>query len=97
MNYNNGVIEGDVYLYFDDGKIKRKCSFLQGIKQGVDIIFNRNEVVLDEGMYEQGIPCGTHIRRYDCGKMKEEIAYSSDKKTFSKKVWDEFGQLVIGE
>jgi len=94
MNYNHGVIEGDVFLYFEDGKIKRKCFFLQGIKQGVDIILNRNEVVLDEGMYDKGVPCGTHIRRYDCGKIKEEIAYSPDKKTFSKKVWDEYGQLI---
>jgi len=95
MNYQNGIIDGDVVLYFKDGKVKRKCSFSEGKKQGVDIIFGENQIVLDEGMYHQGNPCGIHTRRYDSGKLKEQICYSSNN-TCSKKVWDEFGELVIG-
>jgi hypothetical protein len=65
-------------------KSKRKCSFQQGVKQGVDIILNRNEVVLDEGMYDQGVPCGTHIRRYDCERSRKRSPTAQIKRPSAK-------------
>jgi antitoxin component YwqK of YwqJK toxin-antitoxin module len=92
LHYEKGLLHGDVELLFEDGSPKRICQFIHGKKQGIDQIFSKDKIILDEGSYENGLPIGLHIRRFPCGALREEIHYQTPT-LFEKKEWNQKGEL----
>lgn len=52
--YRDGKLDGEALLYWPNGKLKRKCSFLQGIRHGLDQIWNEEGQIVSEDRYEMG-------------------------------------------
>jgi antitoxin component YwqK of YwqJK toxin-antitoxin module len=46
-----GKLHGEVVLYWPNGKMKRKCSFQNGVRHGLDQMWNEEGVLVDEGRY----------------------------------------------
>lgn len=84
--------EGEVVLYWPNGKMKRRCSFQKGIRHGVDQMWSEEGILLDEGTYEMGKPVGKHCRWSQAGQLLEEIEYLEPPR-FNFRQWDEQGKL----
>ncbi len=90
--YSEGVLHGEVLLYWPNGTLKRKCSFHHHLRHGLDQIWNEQGILVDEGTYERGKPTGAHRRWNDQGRLIEEISYL-DEQRFDFRQWDEQGNL----
>ena len=45
---------GEVTLYWPNGQTKRKCSFVKGVRHGLDQMWSEEGKLLDEDRYEYG-------------------------------------------
>lgn len=50
-HYLNGRLHGEITLYWPNGKLKRKCCFQNGIRVGLDQMWNENGTLMDEKDY----------------------------------------------
>lgn len=73
--YKAGRLDGESILYWPNGKLKRKCSFCNGVRHGLDQMWNEEGFLADEGRYEMGKPVGTHRRFGKKGNLIEEVVY----------------------
>ncbi len=48
----NGELHGEVILYWPNGQVKRKCSFVNGRRVGWDRMWSEEGQLLDEEFYE---------------------------------------------
>ena len=81
-------------LYWPNGKIKRRCFFIDGIRSGLDQMWNEEGILVDEGSYENGKPVGAHRRWNRKGALIEEMTYL-DAHRFDFRQWDEEGNLRV--
>lgn len=89
-----GRLHGEIILYWPNGKLKRKCQFVKGTRQGLDQMWSEEGTLLDEGRYEMGKPIRIHRRFRKNGTLIEEIEYL-DKGRFNLRQWDEEGTLRV--
>lgn len=94
LPYRDGKLNGKVLLYWDSPQLKRSTDYCQGQREGKDLLWDVEGVLLDEGEYRAGKPCGTHRHWFSSGKMKEELCYHTPLR-FDRKVWDEKGQSLL--
>jgi len=87
-------MQGESILYWPDGKMKRRCHFINGVRHGLDEMWSEEGVLLDQGCYESGKPVGFHRRFSKQGTLIEEIEYL-DAGRFNLREWDEQGELRI--
>ncbi|MDE3046528.1 MAG: DUF115 domain-containing protein [Verrucomicrobiota bacterium] len=73
--YRDDVRDGETILFWPNGQRKRRLSFVQGKRHGLDEMWNEAGVLVDRGMYEEGSPVGVHQRFRDEGTLIEEIEY----------------------
>jgi antitoxin component YwqK of YwqJK toxin-antitoxin module len=92
--YQRGRLEGESLLYWPDGKLKRKCSFVKGVRHGLDEIWNEEGVLQDVGGYEMGKAVGLHRRFSKNGTLIEEIEYLEGTR-FNLRQWDDRGELKV--
>lgn len=52
--YREGKWHGEVLLYWPNGILKRKCAFCEGLRHGLDQIWNEEGKLMDEDRYEMG-------------------------------------------
>ncbi len=90
----DGRLEGECLLYWPNGKLKRKCHFIRGMRHGLDQMWNEEGTLIDEGHYELGKPVGIHHRFSKQGKLIEEIEYLEGPR-FNLRQWDEQGELRV--
>jgi antitoxin component YwqK of YwqJK toxin-antitoxin module len=90
--YMAGKLHGVTVLYWPNGKLKRKSFFQNGIREGLDQMWNEEGLLVDEGSYAKGKPIGVHRRWGPKGDLIEEIGYI-DSSRFNFRQWDESGQL----
>lgn len=88
------VLPGETVLYWSNGKMKRRCHFLAGVRHGVDEMWDESGKLLDQGSYENGKPVGIHRRFSPNGQVLEEIEYL-DSSRFNLRSWDEKGTLRV--
>ncbi len=81
-------------LNWPNGKRKRSVQFQDGLRTGLDQMWNEEGVLVDEGMYDQGVPIGTHRRWNAKGILIEEVTYLLDKKK-EYRAWDDEGTLRV--
>lgn len=86
--------DGEILLRWPNGHFKRKCTFVQGIRHGLDQMWNENGVLVDEGRYEMGKAVGVHRRWNRVGVLIEEIEYLQAPR-FNLRQWDESGNLRV--
>jgi antitoxin component YwqK of YwqJK toxin-antitoxin module len=93
-HYKAGKLDGESVLYWPNGKVKRKCTFSQGVRHGLDQMWTEEGILADEGHYKKGKPVGTHRRFHPKGALLEEIVYL-DASRFNLRGWDEQGELKL--
>lgn len=84
----------EVCLYWPNGKLKRRCFFQEGLRVGIDQMWNEEGQLVDEGHYEKGKPVGAHRRWDEKGTLIEEIVYLDEGK-FDLRQWDGKGNLRV--
>lgn len=77
-------------IYWENGRKKRSVQFQEGIRSGMDQMWNEEGILVDEGRYEMGKPVGLHRRWNKKGVLVEEISYQEGKPSFVRK-WNEEG------
>lgn len=92
--YEGGRLHGESLLYWPNGKLKRKCSFVKGVRDGQDQMWSDEGILLDEGRYEMGKPVGVHRRFNKVGGLVEEIEYLGGPR-FNLRSWDDEGVLRV--
>src|SRR3989344_787000 len=92
--YADGRLSGESLLYWPNGRLKRKCSLLRGVREGWDQMLSPHGIVLDEGFYRKGEPVGVHRRCNRRGQLIEEIEYL-EKPRFNLRRWDDEGQIRV--
>jgi antitoxin component YwqK of YwqJK toxin-antitoxin module len=93
-SYEGGRLHGESFLYWPNGKLKRKCNFIGGVRDGIDQMWNQEGVLVDEGFYELGKPVGLHRRFNSAGALIEEIEYLNGSQ-FNLRSWDDAGELKV--
>lgn len=79
-------------IYWENGRKKRFVQFQEGVRSGLDQIWNEEGILVDEGRYEKGTPVGIHRRWNRKGILVEEITYH-DAKHCDVRNWDDQGVL----
>lgn len=92
--YSEGRLDGEALLYWPNGKQKRKCRFVKGVRDGLDQMWNEEGTLVDEGPYKMGKPVGTHRRYNGSGALIEEIEYL-DGPRFNLRQWDDAGEIRV--
>jgi len=88
------ILDGEITLYWPNGNLKRKCSFVKGVRHGIDQMFNEKGMLVDEGAYEMGAPTKEHRRFNHKGDLIEKIEYLEDGR-FNVERWDDEGILRV--
>jgi antitoxin component YwqK of YwqJK toxin-antitoxin module len=88
------VFNGESLLYWPNGKLKRKCTFKNGVRHGLDQMWSEKGQLLDTGTYEMGKPVGVHRRYSSEGQLIEEVIYLENGR-FNLLQWDELGTLRV--
>ena len=90
--YGEGRLHGKAVLYWENGKVKRTCSFVNGVRDGLDQMWSEQGVLVDAGCYRMGKPILKHHRFNFRGSLIEEIEYL-DGCRFNLTQWDDEGKL----
>lgn len=94
LPYRNGKLEGKALLYWDSPQLKRSTEYCRGQREGKDLLWDEQGILVDEGEYRIGKPCGVHRHRFSSGQVKEELQYHTPQR-FDRKVWDEKGECLL--
>ena len=94
IHYQNGALEGEVVLFWPNGKKKRECTFISGLREGNDRMWNSQGKLIDEGKYDKGNPVGLHSRFYENGTPQEERLYHTPLR-FDRTEWDPDGKVIL--
>ncbi|MEZ4803747.1 MAG: toxin-antitoxin system YwqK family antitoxin [Gelidibacter sp.] len=80
-NYNqNGILEGEKLVYYENGKIAEKSIYINGQIDGISYWYSENGNILKEFTYKNGQLHGM-AKYYDIdGKLLAEGLYRNDKK-----------------
>lgn len=49
--YRQGRLHGEVELYWPNGALKRKCAFVDGVRKGLDQMWDETGKLVDEEQY----------------------------------------------
>lgn len=84
FNYSNGVLNGDVKLYYPaTGKKKLEGAFFNGKKTGTWNYYSDKNAIIKTGRYENGVPVGIW-KVYDWNGKNELYVYDFDNKKYLK-------------
>lgn len=48
----NGQLHGQVELFWPNGQLKRRCVFVNGVRKGLDQMWDETGKLVDEDLYE---------------------------------------------
>ena len=94
LNYFEGVLDGEVILFWPNKMKKRQIFFKKGKRENFDRIWNEKGVLIDEAEYENNSPVNRHFRYTDDGKLFEEIYYYNPN-LYDRKVYDENSEIIL--
>lgn len=92
--FSGGKLHGQVRLFWESGKPKRYVHYVNGLREGVDSIWNEQGVLIDEGEYQAGKQVGVHRHYFANGKLKEELNYHTPQR-YDRKEWDASGKALF--
>ncbi len=94
MNLVEGVKEGFVNLYFDNGNLNEIRSYKNGMMDGKWETYNIANVKIAEANYKNNKKHGQWLIWDDNGTLRCEMYYDKDKKIGNWSRWDENGKLI---
>lgn len=74
-NYRNGVLEGKVFEYYENGNKKTEASYKEGILNGTLKKYSMAETLISSAQYSDGKLDGLYKEYFVTGKPKKEIEY----------------------
>jgi antitoxin component YwqK of YwqJK toxin-antitoxin module len=92
---SKSVFDGEVIVYFKDGKKSEVGKVLNGVPYGKYIMYYENGKKKSEGNFEKGVPQGGFIMYYENGKKKVEGNYDNGKLDGLKIVYFENGNKQL--
>ena len=78
---DNGVLQGDRLVYYDNGQLAEKANYIAGKIEGLSEVYSLKGVVLKSFMYENGELHGPSRSFNGRGEMLSEGQYKRGKKT----------------
>jgi antitoxin component YwqK of YwqJK toxin-antitoxin module len=94
MNLKNGNLDGQTFIYFENGLLKETRSYAKGKFDGTWITYNENGLKIAEANYLDNKKHGKWYIWDSNGKIRYEMNYLHGKKTGKWLEWDENGKLV---
>ncbi len=94
MHITNGMKDGEITIYFEDGSINEKRNYKLNINDGLWQTFNAKNIKIAEANYLVGKKNGKWLVWDDNGILRFEMYYENGKKTSTWKMWDETGKLI---
>lgn len=94
MNYSNGLLDGELKLYYPSGQVKREQHLQQGKLHGKEFVWSEDGKINIESEFKRNLPTGKTITWYPNGQMAKEVVFYDDPLNFSLQVWDEEGKLI---
>jgi antitoxin component YwqK of YwqJK toxin-antitoxin module len=94
MTLVDGMKEGAVKVYFENGTLNEIRSFKMNVMDGTWLTFNKKKVRIAEAHYLNGKKDGKWFIWDDNGKLIYELEYTAGEKTGVWKNYDKDGKLV---
>jgi len=94
MNLIDGLKNGAVKVYFENGELNEIRSYKRNIMDGTWLTYNENKVKVAEAHYLDGKKDGKWYIWDDNGKLIYELEYSAGEKTGTWKNYDKNGNLI---
>lgn len=77
--YNqDGLRDGEYNLFYENGRLKKRCHYISGKIDGILEIFDENGNILEEITYVNGLKEGEH-NKYRNGKLVITNMYHNDR------------------
>ncbi len=90
----NGLEDGAVTYYRNDGNVKEIRSYKDGLKDGTWITWFENGNKSGEASYAQGQKDGVWYVWDENGRLRYEMYYKNGQKDSTWKIWDDEGILL---
>lgn len=81
-------------IFWPNGTVKRVVEFKDQERSGIDTIYNKSGLLVDEAFFNKSLPTGTHRRFDQKGRLIEEVSYLDDGR-FSFKIFGENQELFF--
>ncbi len=95
MTIADGVIDGDVHLYFDNGKAHELRAYKKGEMHGRWLTWNKQGQKIAEAGYEQGQKHGKWYIWNEEGVLLYDMSYTHGERSGTWKMYNEKGELVM--
>jgi antitoxin component YwqK of YwqJK toxin-antitoxin module len=95
LNYSEeGLLDGDLELFFRHGSLARKLSFINGKRHGMEQIWALQGQLAMEAHFNQGLPTGSAKIWYPNGQLAQESVYDDSAKVANISTWDAEGRPI---
>ena len=94
MSLVDGMKEGAVKVYFENGTLSEIRSYKKNVMDGTWLTFNEKKVRIAEAHYLDGKKDGKWYIWDDNGKLIYELEYTNGEKTGSWKKYDTDGNVI---
>ena len=95
---SDGKLDGQSYLGFDDGTVKRKTQWKNDLKHGEEIEYYPNGDILHKIEYKNGKLDGTYMNFYHGNRLEGKVTYKAGIKEGPAEFYYENGNLrAIGQ
>jgi YD repeat-containing protein len=94
MNLVEGMKNGEVKIYFEDGTLNEIRSYKNNLMHGIWVTYNLQGKKIAEARYADGKKEGTWQIWDENGVLRTLMVYSNGNKSGTWKRWDENGQLI---
>ncbi|GAB3005557.1 hypothetical protein GCM10027051_00560 [Niabella terrae] len=88
-----GLMEGDWQTFYDNGKIAKTATYVNGLEQGITEMFHSNGTLGMRVNFEKGLEEGSMQKFYEDGSMWTSGSYKAGKRVGTWKGYHENGQL----
>ena len=80
-NYQNGTLNGPMFLYYDNGNLSKVSNYINGLKEGEDIDFYGNGNSKTIRNYQNGMLNGDGYDFDEFGRLTSSVRYVNNAKT----------------
>lgn len=92
--YQNGLLDGEVLLYYSNGSLSRKLHYFTGLKHGTEEVWNRGGQLILQAEYSQGIPINIAREWHFNGVLSRECHYNDKGEAATLQSWDKNGKPI---
>ena len=93
VSFDDGVYQGILKEYYENGKLKSETNFRDGKINGIVRDYYESGQLLSEANFKDGKADGLRKKYYENGTLESEVSFK-DGKEISRKEYDKKGKLV---